>query len=297
MLVGMNYYDPKEFTWGYEVEWGDIPRTADIPTELGKWEYAETDIVNLREPYRYVACDPLGIDPPMGGEINMKPTRTRQEQVERIIELRDYFRSQHGAEPTASCVNHGHVHVHIPGLISDTEALKRLILYIARNQHLTIERCYQFRDSPEMRHLKNAKTYLKYDGGRPMPEYMVENILKYADSFEEFIRLHAAGKDPASSGRPFRYAINTYCLKHTTTIEFRCFRSTTSEQEIADQLRFVEMFVDSALNNGPDVQTIFMKHDFQFPPFLWNAAEYAGWIATKHDKERGTKRREYREVE
>ena len=36
-------YDTKSFTWGYEIEWGDIDRTLKIPSHLGKWEYAETD--------------------------------------------------------------------------------------------------------------------------------------------------------------------------------------------------------------------------------------------------------------
>ncbi len=40
-------YDPSKFTWGYEIEFGDINRNVDIPEHLGKWEYAETDIVNI----------------------------------------------------------------------------------------------------------------------------------------------------------------------------------------------------------------------------------------------------------
>ena len=64
------------WTWGYEVEWGDIDRTLKIPEHLGKWEHAETDILNLNEPYKYIACDPLGEDPPVGGEVNTVPTTT-----------------------------------------------------------------------------------------------------------------------------------------------------------------------------------------------------------------------------
>ena len=35
------------WTYGYEIEWGDIDRTIKIPESLGSWEYAETDIVNF----------------------------------------------------------------------------------------------------------------------------------------------------------------------------------------------------------------------------------------------------------
>ena len=109
---------------------------------------------------------------------------------------------------------------------------------------------------------------------------------------------HAAGKDGVSMGRPFRFAINTYCMKHTGTIEFRCFRSTTDTKEIEDQFRFAEKFVDAALNDGPSVEEILFEQGYRynFPRFIWNYREYNGWVETKYDKARGDKRREYHEV-
>ena len=290
-------YDKKDFTWGYEIEWGDIDRRLEIPEHLGKWEYAETDIVNLNPPYTYVACDPLGEEPHMGGEINVKPTNTWQEQVDRIMEIHDLF-VEHGNTPTSACVNHGHLHVYVPGLRDDIDALKRLITYIAENQDDTIEECYRFYDNKLMKHpkCKGAKSYLKLDGGRKMPEYMSDNIVNLATDFDHFIKLHAAGKDGVSMGRPFRYAINTYCMKHTGTIEFRCFRSTTKREEIESQFRFAENFIDAALNDGPSVAELFMMSRYNFPPFEWNWYEYAGWNETKYPKERGTKKRECNEV-
>lgn len=288
-------YNTKDFTYGYEIEWGDIDRTLELPEHLGTWEHAETDIVNIHEPYKYVACDPLGEEPPMGGEINTKPTHTWQEQVDRIMEIHDIFVS-YGNSPSASCVNHGHLHVYIPGLKDDLDALKRLVAYIKENQEETIEHLYGFYDHPEMKRLKNAKMYLKFDGGRPMPEYMCDNIINLATDFDHFIKLHAAGKDGVSMGRPFRFAINTYCMKHTGTIEFRCFRSTTKREEIESQFDFAEKFIDAALNGGPSVREILMEGNYTFPPFIWNGPEYKGWIETKYDKERGEKKREYHEV-
>lgn len=290
-------YNKKDFTWGYEVEWGDIDRRLEIPADLGKWEYAETDIVNIHEPFQYKACDPLGTDPYMGGEVNMMPTKTWEEQVDRILDLREFFKS-HGNQPSASCVNHGHLHVYVPGLKDDIDGLKRLVAYIKENQSAVIEHCYGFYDHPEMKNSKGAKMYLKFDGGRPMPDYMCDNIINLATDFDHFIKLHAAGKDGVSMGRPFRYAINTYCMKHTGTIEFRCFRSTTDAQQIKDQFRFAEKFIDAALNDGPSVNSILFEqgHQYNFPPFVWDWKEYNGWANTKYDKERGNKVREYHEV-
>lgn len=284
-------YKKEDFTWGYEVEWGDINRTLNIPKHLGKWEYAETDIVNIREPYKFIATDPLGISPNFGGEINMMPTKTWQEQVNNILELKRFF-SENGCDPSSSCVNHGHLHVFVPRLKEDINALKSLISYIKSNQSDTIASCYGFTEHPDMKKHK-AKMYLKYDGGREMPEYMCDNILNKSSNFKDFIRLHCAGKDGVSMGRPFRYAINTYCMKHTGTIEFRCFRSSTDEEEITSQFKFVEKFIDSALNGGPSVKEILSSDSFKFPPFIWSEEEYSGWIATKWPKERGKKVREY----
>ena len=72
------------WTYGYEIEWGDIDRTIKIPESLGSWEYAETDIVNLYDPVKNIACDPLGLNPTYGGEINTKPTKTSKQQIDKI---------------------------------------------------------------------------------------------------------------------------------------------------------------------------------------------------------------------
>lgn len=291
----MKQYDKTNFTYGYEIEWGDIDRRLQVPAHLGKWEYAETDIVNIHEPFKYVACDPLGTDPYMGGEINTMPTATWLDQVDRIMELHDFFVAN-GNKPSSACVNHGHLHVYVPGLKDDIEALKKLIAYIKENQEAVIDECYGYYDDQYMKGSKNAKTYLKYDGGRPMPDYMCDNIINLAQDFDHFIRLHAAGKDGVSMGRPFRYAINTYCMKHTGTIEFRCFRSTTKREEIESQFKFAERFIDAALNDGPSAKEIFAMDHYKFPPYKFNKLEYDGWVDTKYEKERGTKKREYHEV-
>lgn len=288
-------YNKETFTYGAEIEWGDIDRRMYIPPTLGKWEYAETDIVNLHPPFEYRACDPLGKEPWMGGEVNMMPTKTWQEQVDRVMKLYEMF-LEYGNQPSTSCVNHGHIHVFVPGLKNDVAALKRLIAYIKANQQDTIDACYGFYETKDMKSCEGAKMYLKYDGGRLMPDYMCDNIINLATDFDHFIKLHAAGKDGVSMGRPFRYAINTYCMKHTGTIEFRCFRSTTRREELESQFRFVEKFIDAALNGGPSVKEILAADNYKFPPFIWNVNEYLGWVQTKYPKERGEKKREFHDA-
>lgn len=129
-----------------------------------------------------------------------------------------------------------------------------------------------------------------------LPEYMANNILTRATDFESYIKMHAAGKDGVSMGRPFRYAINTYCMKHTGTVEFRCFRSSVNKVEIESQFRFVEQFMDAALNGGPTVPEILDNGSFIFPPYLWNKEHWDAWAMTKWDKSRGKKLRTFYEV-
>ena len=224
-------YDKKNFTYGMEIEWGDVPRSFSIPEQLGSWEYSERDIINLRDPYKYVCADPLGETPPFGGEINTKPTKTWQEQVEKYFELYKLFEDI-GHAPTVGVTAHTHIHCRVPGLRDDIQALKKLTKYIKDNQADAIEHVYGFFEHNQMKGAKGAKMYLKFDGGRPMPDYMSDNIINLAKDFDHFIKLHAAGKDGVSMGRPFRFAINMYALKHIDTVEFRLFRGTLDRKSV-----------------------------------------------------------------
>jgi hypothetical protein len=291
----MNKYPSDNYTWGMEIEWGDIPRSFIIPEHLGSWEYAETDIVNLREPYKNVCCDPQGIEPPVGGEINTRPTKTWEEQVDRYFELQRLFQDN-GTPPTISATSHAHIHCFVPGLKEDIASLKRLVAYIKENQREAVDYVYGFFENNEMRSVKGAKMYLKFDGGRLMPDYMCDNIINLPEDFDRFVKLHAAGKDGVSMGRPFRYAINTYSMKHIGTIEFRFFRSTLDRDELSSCFRFAKDFIDSALNSGPSVRQLFLDNNYIFPKMVWDLAQFRGWEKTRYGKERGKKERKYIEV-
>jgi hypothetical protein len=286
-------YNPARWTWGCELELGDVARNIAIPKRLGSWEYAETDIVNRRPPYKNVAADPLGEEPPVGGEINVAPTTTIDEQLQHIKSLIRLF-GEHGCEPTVSqCVMEFHVHVHIPGLTEDIGALKRITKYIAINQKTVVDKCVAYREHPLMRKTKTARTYLKWDMGRMMPYWMADNIIEKAGSFEDFIRIQCCGKDGVSMGRPFRYTVNTYCLKHIKTIEFRCFRASLDLDLLCNCFCFVRDFMASALGTQKTAASIIEENNYKFPPFVYDHEQYLGWEQTKWGKERGKKRRQY----
>jgi hypothetical protein len=285
-------YNTKEFTWGFELEIGDVQRSLPIPKHLGSWEYAETDIINLFPPYQYVAADPKGVDPPVGGEINTIPTVSIESQLDLIGELLQWMRKKK-QPPTVCCTTHSHIHVHVPGLKGDILSLKKLTKYIGENQAAAVAGCYPYADSAEMNLVPGCRAYFKYDGGRLMPQFMVDNILRYATDFDSFIRLQCCGKDARSMGRPFRYAINTYSLKHIDTIEFRCFRSSLDLMELRSCFNFVSEFLYAALNTGEPIANILKRGKYNFPKFRFSLAECQGWKKTRWDKSRGKKQRVY----
>src|ERR1051326_7096736 len=111
-------FDPKTWSYGLELELSNVSRQLQIPKHLGSWETSEADCVNTLPPYRGVAADPLGINPPVGGEINTMPTIGWGGQVEKTIELLKYLKEK-GQQPDIGPTAHGHIHVHIPGLTED----------------------------------------------------------------------------------------------------------------------------------------------------------------------------------
>lgn len=284
-------------TFGYELELGDIRRDRVLPKTLGTWEYAETDIVNLHPPYRNIACDPLGKEPPVGGEINIYPAPTVGGLAERVINGIDWFK-QAGDWPSASCVNHGHVHVHVPGLRQNIKLLKQITKWIIENQEDMIRLVYGYREDPQMKLTKTARTYLKWDGGRPMPPWMGANIIERAKTFDDFIRIQCCGKDGVSMGRPLRYAINTYCLKHTDTIEFRLFRCSLDPTEIYDSIRLVRDVTQVMLaGTSESIGWILKTGHYSLPRFFYDHESYLGWEKTKWSKERGKKERHYYDID
>lgn len=291
-----NNYPYSKFSYGFELEMADVPKLLiDLPERLGKWEHAEKDIVNTLPPYRGIAVDPLGINPPVGGEVNIYPSRSVEDEVDKILGTIKLIRSM-GYKPNVCPTSHNHHHIHVDGLRDDIQALKRLAKYVVINQDDFIDATYGFIDHPEFKGLGKAKTYMKLDGARTIPMWMVANIVNKAKDFNEFINLHAMGKDGVSRGRPFRYAINMYCLKHTDTIEFRCFRGSFERDEIEDSFTFCKLFVYNALNNGPSVKQVLKDNYFNFPKMMFDRELLEGWEKTKKKDDVGEKNRKYYKV-
>jgi len=278
-------YTKDDLTFGFELELSNVPKSFVIPTKLGKWEYCEADIVNTQGEYKNVCADPLGINPPVGGEINTFPTKTKEDQVDRIFDILDAFEDA-GHNPDVGMTSHSHIHVHVKGLENDIDALKRLVHYVQINQEFTFKSVYGYRPEiiPETGFNK-IRNYLKNDGARKMPEWMANNIIREANNFEDVLTLFARGKDGVTKVRPIRYGINLYSLKNCRTIEFRCFRGSLNIARLDDCFEFVESFILEAINGGVNTDEIIDSKDWHFPEMQFNAGQAQGWIDTKHHVE------------
>lgn len=275
-------FDPTTFTYGFEMEMGDVDRTIIPPPEWGIWEHCEVDIVNMVAPYRGITVDPQGVDPPVGGEVNTMPTLGWQPQVERILKLYTFFKER-GRTPTCPFSAYGHVHCHVPGLIEDMDALKNLMLYIRDNQEAFVNCVAPWRELPEMKQCPEAMRYLKFDGRRMIPDWRIANIIRYGTDFQSFIHHHSTDKTGTKYSRAARPAINTSCLQYTKTIEFRSFWSSFEELHLRSSFEAVAEFMNAALNTDEPWSEIEHRHpEWEFPPMTWETDLALGWAATHH---------------
>jgi len=285
-------YKKEDLSFGTELEFSNIPKSKEVPKELGKWEYSELDVVNTKGEYAFKCADPRGTEVPVGGEINTIPSKNFVDQVDKIMNIIKYFKED---DVDVGLTAHTHLHVHIDGIEDDPEALARLVNYIYDNQETTLRECYAFNEDiiPKEKRFSKIKRYLKFDGGRPLPEWFKDNAVDNVDTFDGFLDAIGWGikKEPI---RYQRYHINLHALKNSKTIEFRCFRGSLDETEYLDMFAFVQEFILNGLNGGDSVQEILNKRDYKFPRMQFNEDQAIGWQDTKYDSNRcGKKNREY----
>lgn len=279
----MNIYKTSDLTFGFELELSNVPKSLEIPNHLGKWEYCECDIVNTEGKYKNICADPRGVNPPVGGEINTYPTNTYLEQVDRIDEIIQLFKEY---KPDTGITAHSHIHVHVKNLT--IEALKNLVTVYFINQEGLFKKLYKYEENaiPEGKQWQKIRSYLKHDGARTMPEWKFMQLIDdKVTTIEEFLSTYSLGKDGITACRPVRYGINFLTLKHSKTVEFRCFRGSIKKNELLDCFEFVHDFVLAGINGKDDFYKIINKKNWQFPPMRFDEGQAVGWVETKHNLE------------
>ncbi len=117
---------PKDiFTYGSELELADVDTRILLP-EGSKWDYKDGSIANSNG----LANDPKKEFNLYGGEINVKPTSSIEEQIEEIEKVFEVLKNNGGYTINFSC--NLHIHIGVPGLSKDLEYLKKLQSYIRK---------------------------------------------------------------------------------------------------------------------------------------------------------------------
>lgn len=276
-------------SYGLELELSDIDRRVDIPERLGEWEGpkingyyhgAEIDIVNSDGVYSDPICETCKV----GGEINMKPTKTIDEQMQNIKDVFNLF-----DVVEVGCKSHFHIHVK-DDAFNDFNTLKNFCLYTARNQEQLVELCYFPNDVPRDID-ENLYIYMIQDGGR-LNSATIEEIMS-CKTIDELKKLYSSTyyiyNNETKKSTSIRGAVNISNLINGKTIEFRCFRATKDFKLIENSLNFVDRYVSEALKNS-DIEPYMYSTDFA-KPFIQYIDE-----STQHSKDRGNKISHYTEI-
>jgi hypothetical protein len=271
--------DFTKVTWGAEYEFGDINRNGILPQGLS-WNAKDYSIVSSTG----IANDPKGLLYGKGAEINSDPTATVQEQL-------DFFESllQANLGPQLNHRTNLHLHVRVPGLSQDLNALKTLLGYIDANQAAIYEAIepvpvpVRTEYESEVAYKGAVKRYRrrKVSHQYAVPKARVERAME-ARTVAEFFAAHApvqADGNPAW-GLTTRAGINLLQLKETDTVEFRHFTNTLDVRKLASCFLWVETFIPAALDGAP-VEQLVAASSMNFPEFVpYNHAMEVGYEYT-----------------
>lgn len=295
--------DQTKITFGTELEWSDIDRAVEIPRELGSWEGpriagracgSEIDIVNTKGRWRGVATDPLCMTCPVGGEIHVQPTYTIESQLVRILRIMNLFNTV-----GVACPNHGHIHVGVPGILSDLEALKNVFRYTRENEFDVMRACNGYDEEEHDRVMDSTcadwvKSYLLIGDAKQInPEIydLVENSNSVEEVLEYLRTVKAIDYDWVTgegilTENSHRTAINLYNLTRMETIEFRVFRASINPVEIYSSLYFSMRYIQEALlgHKGKPVREILKEGVFRFAPLDFDEELALGWQETRKTK-------------
>lgn len=279
-------YDIQEFTYGAELEYGDVYRFDTLP-EGASWNAKDYSIVSSTG----IANDPSGKLYAFGGEINTKPTQTISEQLDHIESINTTLYPK----PIINYRSNLHIHVGVPGLKDDLDALKRLLVYIDRWQDATYSlvepipvpnigqsgHVYDWELKRYKRRLRSHQFHL--------PAHRVKAMLR-AETPQQFFEEHAV---LTSKGRMWyfmpRAGINLRQLWETSTVEFRHFPGTLDIQELDYCLRWCQQFLYAAIVTGESPVRLAVKQRFlgkfpKFQPYDFEVEQLYQFTNLEHNK-------------
>lgn len=271
------------WTFGAEHELADWDTTRPLPPGYGR-DRKDITIVNSTG----VANDPKDRLHHHGGEINTPPTSSIEGQVACLRELQEQY-----PEAKVNYRSNLHLHIRVPGLIEDLEALKRVQAHI----HEWMPRALPViepLDLPTM--WEQARIYgPEYNKGhkRRLRRMRVSHhtLLKpdrlagqlAASTVEEFFQREAAVSRagvPQMHLQP-RLCVNLRQLRETDTIEFRHWPGTMDPELLSMAFIWCEGYLIRALKGEP-VEDLIENMRAHFPTGIIPFQPYDHWLEERY---------------
>ena len=256
-----------KFTYGLELEVQDIDITIMPDEYLGSWNAIEYGIVNSDGTTN--RCNNKG------GEFNLKPTDSIKGQIELLKKFKETY-------PLASAGYRDvtHIHIAIPGLKDDIDALLKFFVYVEDNMDFILKYlCPPFpepkrEDYPTNPDFKRAKWfyYRKSSWFRHrVPQDRVQEILKATTPNEFYVKHFWFNEDYGKYEKLAnikRAAINFMSIFYHGTVEFRFFTATVNLLEIEDFYEFCDQVTRAALwDHSMTIEKIWNSREWKIPPF------------------------------
>lgn len=280
-----------KWSYGAELELSDWDTRKGLPQNIDHLDLV--DPINLRgstqdDDFTMVNSNGICVDPksriyPYGGEVQTPPTWSIQGQVDYL----QLFLDLH-PNTTINYRSNLHLHIRVPGLKDDLEALKRITRFNYKwlRERLLLDIVEPI---PKPQKLEERKRYKrrKRSHHTTLSRQRVEHQLQ-ATTLQEFFEREAprtkAGK-PHWIAQP-RAAVNLRQLLQTDTIEFRHWPGTLDGEELRSAFLWCRCYLRLALGlpiriGARDPLELWekMKHR-KFPQFC----PYIHWMEQRYDE-------------
>ena len=256
-------------TIGVELEYADIDTRKPLPKGL-RWDYKDYSMCNSNG----TANDPKKRMNVFGSEIHTKPTA----EISEIMFLVSRFQ-QGFPEAKLNYTTNLHIHIRVPGLRNDLDALKKLASYYHKNA-IPLFKLLPHIPIPIRENFKKEKAfdgaYRRYKRRHRSHQYIAsENVfdqLMEAKTTEDFNLAHYP-RD--KKGKPQlhlmqREGVNlAHLFKPTETIEFRHFTMTKKPNRFHTALIWPRLYLKAALYTDEPPESIIKRHkELEFQPFF-----------------------------
>lgn len=274
----------ENWTYGAEHELADWHRLVELPEDFGI-DTKDHTIVNSNG----IAADPKGKYYQFGGEINTPPSPTPMGQAKYLNDICELF-----PEANVNYRSNLHIHVRVPGLVSDLEALKTLQQFntdwlpvvLPLIEPIPKPTKFQYPDPEDFKGAMRRYNRRKVSHHTVIPKNRVERQLK-AKTVEEFFAMECP---QSKEGKPLwhfqpRAAVNVRQLLETNTIEFRHFPGTLNARRLHTCVNWCRDYLKVALGAFPGVHTpLQLYHEdyyfVKFPEF----EPYVHWMEERYRK-------------